>query len=99
MVVIVTGHAGSPAVASARSILSPDEALVLVAARGAEMSAKLMVADASSLQRLADSWAALVSGTRTKVVGVTAVAAPSNVEVRQRPEPAARCSTRPAPWR
>ena len=67
VVVIVTGHAGSPAVASARSILSPDEALVVVAARGAETGARLMVADASSLQRLADSWAGLVSGTRTKV--------------------------------
>jgi uncharacterized protein (DUF58 family) len=67
VVVLVTGSAGSPAVAVARGALTPDEALVVVAAQGALPGAAGMVVDASSLPGLVDAWTALVYGNRTRV--------------------------------
>ena len=67
VVVLVTGSPASPAVAVARGALTPDEALVVVAAGGAAPGAAGMVVDASSLQGLVDAWTALVVGNRAKV--------------------------------
>ena len=67
VVVLVTGSPASPAVAVARGSLTPDEALVVVAAGGAAPGAAGMVVDASSLEALVDVWTALVVGNRAKV--------------------------------
>lgn len=67
VVVLVTGSASSPAVAVARGSLTPDEALVVVAAGGAVPGGAAMTVDASSIASLIDSWTALVVGNRSKV--------------------------------
>ena len=65
LVVLVTGSAASPTVASVRGGLTPDETMVVVASQLAGGSG--MVVDATSLPALVDSWSALVVGQRTKV--------------------------------
>lgn len=58
LVVLVTGHAGSDAVAAARAGLAPDETLVVVCAQQAALGGTFTV-DGTSLDRLVTSWSAL----------------------------------------
>ena len=67
IVVLVTGAVSSPSVAVARGALTPDEALVVVAAGGDVVGGAGMFVDASSMSALIDSWTALVVGHRNKV--------------------------------
>ena len=67
IVVLVTGAVSSPSVAVARGALTPDEALVVVAAGGDVVGGAGMFVDASSMSALIDSWTALVVGHRSKV--------------------------------
>ncbi len=61
LVVLITGSSASPAAASARGGLTPDETLIVVSIREADGLGRLSV-DGTSLDALADSWSALVVG-------------------------------------
>jgi hypothetical protein len=73
LVVVVSGSAGSPAVASVRAGIGPDETLVVVSVGSAEagrdaatsLGRTTMTADGSSLTSLINTWAALVAGNST----------------------------------
>ena len=71
LVVLVTGSAASPTVASVRGGLTPDETMVVVASQLAGGSG--MVVDATSLPALVDSWSALGGRSAHQGPGVIGV--------------------------
>ena len=62
LVFVVTGSSTSPAVDVARTITGPDDVLVIVAAQSRPTTGRFCV-DATSLERLAADWGALVHGS------------------------------------
>jgi hypothetical protein len=73
LVVLVTGGSTSPAAASVRAGLSPDETMIVVSIQQADGLGRLSV-DGTTLDALVESWSALVVGSSAGGLGTRVIA-------------------------